>query len=210
MVNSTMPIRIEVWSDFVCPFCFAASYSLKELAELHDVAIHWRSFELRPKESPPISPEYLARIEASRPRFVQMMWEMYGVDIQPGSFGINSRPALIAAKYAEALDEKIGAAFHDAVFRAYWMEGLNIEDTNVLRAIAAQVGLDGDELLAAIDNPQYETAVNAEMRQAYAYGLRGVPALIFEEKYLVSGWQTSEVLAQVIDEMKVLSRESAE
>ena len=103
-----MPIRIDVWSDFVCPYCFAASFSLKELEELHEVAIHWRSYELRPKGSPPISPEYLARIEASRPRLIQMMWEMYGVDLQPGPFGINSRPALIAAKFADAQGEKIG------------------------------------------------------------------------------------------------------
>jgi predicted DsbA family dithiol-disulfide isomerase len=207
MVNSTMPIRIDVWSDFVCPYCFAASFSLKELKELHDVAIHWRSFELRPKGSAPISPEYRARIDASRPRFIQMMWEMYGVDIQPGPFGINSRPALIAAKFAEAQSEEIGAAFHDAVFQAYWTEGRNIEETDVLKDVAAQVGLDGDQVVAALDDPQYEIAVNADLRQAYAYGLRGVPALIFEEKYLVSGWQSAEVLAQVVEEMEGLKTE---
>jgi predicted DsbA family dithiol-disulfide isomerase len=200
-----MPIQIDVWSDFVCPFCFAASYSLKELGESHDIAIRWRSFELRPKGSPPISPEYLARIEASRPRLVQLMWEMYGVDIQSGPFGINSRPALIAAKYAEAQGEAVGAAFHDAVFHAYWTEGRNIEETSVLKDVAVKVGLDGEKLLAAIDDPQYEAIVNDEIRQAYAYGLRGVPALIFEGKYLVSGWQTSEVLAQVADEINALS-----
>ena len=202
-----MPIRIDVWSDFVCPYCFAASFSLKELQELHDVAIRWRSFELRPKGSPPISSEYRARIEAARPRFIQMMWEMYGVDIQPGPFGINSRPALITAKYAEAQGEEIGAAFHDAVYRAYWLEGRNIEEMDVLKAIATQVGLDSDGLMAGAANPQYEIAVNADLQQAYAYGLRGVPALIFEEKYLVSGWQTAEVLVQVIEEMEGLRTE---
>ena len=80
----------------------------------------------------------------------------------------------------------------------------------MLKDIATQVGLDGEALIGAIAEPEYETAVNADIRQAYAFGLRGVPALIFEEKYLVSGWQTTEVLTQVIDEMEGLSKESAE
>lgn len=197
-----MPIHIDVWSDFVCPYCFAASFSLKELEQYHEVAIRWRSYELRPIRSPPISPEYRAHIEASRPRFAQMMWEMYGVDIQAGPFGIKSHCALIAAKYAEAQGKNIGAAFHNAMYCAYWTEGRNIEAMDVLQDIATQVGLDGDALLTAIDEPQYERAVYADIRQAYHYGLRGVPALIFEDKYLISGWQTTEVLAQVVEQIE--------
>ena len=90
----------------------------------------------------------MARIEASRPRFAAMMWEAYGIEITPGEFGIISRPALIAARFADVQGK--GDAFHDAMFRAYWVEARNIADLLVIRAVAEQVGLDGEAVLLQV------------------------------------------------------------
>lgn len=161
--------------------------------------VHWRSFELRPKGSPPIPPEYKARIEAGRPRLAAIARENYNRDINQGPFGIDSRMALTGAKYAEALG--VGPAYHAAVMRAYWQEARDIGDRSVLADIAVAVGLARDAYLAALDNPEYDAQVQADEDLAHAYGLNGVPALVFADKYLISGAQPVDALRRVLDQV---------
>lgn len=178
---------------------------MEELKQSHEVEIVWRSYELRPKNGEPIPDWYRERIETTlRPQFEQMARERYGIEIHSGPFGQDSRPALIGAKYAEALG--VGAAYHKAVFRAYWLEAQAIADRAVLRQIAAALGLDADEFEAALDDPTYEKQVISDIVQAQALGLNGVPALIFERKYLVSGAQPYQVLVNIVEQVR--ARES--
>src|SRR5699024_4836834 len=95
-----MTTSIDVWSDFVCPFCFLVAASLARLQREHDVAITWHAFELRPRGSPPMPPECRAQIEAGQPRLLAMAREQYGLALNAGPFGIDSRPALIGEQYA--------------------------------------------------------------------------------------------------------------
>jgi predicted DsbA family dithiol-disulfide isomerase len=193
-------VQIDVWSDFVCPYCYAVSFSLKELRESHEVSVRWRSYELRPQGAPPIPPAYLARIEAARPQFAQMMWQQYGVEIQQGPFGLDSRPALIGEKYART--QHLGDAYHEAVTQAYWLEGRSIEDRVVLGEIAESLGMNSDAFFAALSDSAYEAEVIADIQQAIDYGLSGVPALVFNNRYLVSGARPYEVLAQVANKIE--------
>ncbi len=200
-----MTIRVDVWSDFVCPWCFLASTSLARLQEIHDVEIIWRAYELRPKNGPPIDPQYQAYIEeVGRPRMIETARQHYGIEINSGPFGIDSRPALIGDKYAES--QGLGAAYHDAVFRAYWQQARSIEDRTVLREIAESVGLDGAAFLKVLDSPELDMAVSADITQARLYGLTGVPAIVFNKKYLVSGAQPFDVLREVVE--RILTDES--
>lgn len=163
------------------------------------MTVGWHSFELRPKGSPPIPAAYRAHIEATRPQFEAMAQQQYGITIKSGPFGIDSRPALIGAKYAEA--QRKGDAYHEAVFRAYWEQARDISELTVLQMTAEAVGLDGDSFIAALTNPSYEQAVNRDIMQANQYGLSGVPALVFANKYLVSGAQPYEVLVEVVEKI---------
>lgn len=194
-----MTIHLDVWSDFVCPFCYAVSLSLKKLDTSHDIALRWRSYELRPAGSPPIPPEYLARIQAGQPQLARMMMEQHDVVLKQGKFGTNSRPALIGDKYAEA--KGVGALYHAAVNDVYWLEGRAIDDLAVLSEIAESAGLERAAFLAALGDPAYEAQVDRDVEQARVYGFSGVPALIFEEKYLVSGARPYEFLAEVVDKL---------
>lgn len=128
---------------------------------------------------------------------VRMARERYGLAINSGPFGIDSRPALVGAKFAEA--QGVGEAYHDAVFRAYWQDAKNIEDVDVLAAVATAVGLDRDQFLAALDEPTYQNEMMADVQQAFQYGLSGVPALVYNNKYLVTGAQPYELLVEVAE-----------
>jgi predicted DsbA family dithiol-disulfide isomerase len=196
-----MTIRVDVWSDFVCPFCFAAALSLEELQKTHPVEVVWHAFELRP-EGTQIPPEHRARIEAHRPQMHAMMRETYGEEINEGPLGITSRPALVGAKFAEAQSEELGKRYHDAVLRAYWKEAQSIDQIDLLVTLAEGAGLDPVAFRAALNDETYIAQVDADIYQAHRYGLSGVPALIFENKYLISGAQPPEVLRQVVDQLE--------
>ncbi|MCW1970133.1 MAG: DsbA family protein [Anaerolineae bacterium] len=170
--------------------------SLEKLEISHGVTVQWRSYELRPVGAPPISPEYRKRIESGRPQLYATAKERYGLTLNPGPFGINSRPALVGAKYAEHMGK--GKAYHAAILSAYWTQAEKIDDLEVLAKHAVEIGLDRAEFLAALDNPAYDAAVSDDVQTAAEYGLQGVPALIFNEKYYVSGAQPLEVLANVV------------
>lgn len=143
---------------------------------------------------------YRQRIEAGRPQMEAMALERYGLKMTHGPFGVDSRPALIGAKYAE--EQGVGTAYHDALFRAYWQDALAIDQLGVLLDVAEKVGLERNAFAAALETPAYLHLVLADITQAQAMGLQGVPALVFAEKYLVSGAQPYEVLSRVADDVR--------
>jgi len=176
---------------------------LEKLQASHGVTIDWRSFELRPAGAPPIDPAYLAKIQAARPRLYATAKEQYGEEIDPGPFGLDTRPALIGAKFAEAQGK--GPAYHTAVMDAYWRKARNIEDRVVLTELAVGIGLDADSFAAALVDPTLDAAVTGDVAQAQAYGLTGVPALVFNNKYLIPGAQPYAALAQAVEQIQAQS-----
>lgn len=173
--------------------------SLEKLVASHGVTTTWRSFELRPRGAPPIPPEYLEKIMAGRPRLYAIAKEQYGLDLNQGPFGIDSRPALMGAKYAEA--QGVGPAYHDGVLRAYWHEAKDIGQIEELVTIAEAAGLERTAFLAALEDPAWEQAVLDDVATAHSYGINGVPALVFQNKYLVSGAQPYTVLTGVVEQI---------
>lgn len=199
-MNEAVAIEVDVWSDFVCPWCFLASTSLEKLHQSHGVQIAWHAYELRPAGSPPMPESYRQRIEQATPQMEEMARERYGIVMNRGPFGISSRDALIGHKFAE--QNGVGEAYHDATFRAYWQDARDISDHAVLREIAEKVGLNGDAFIAALGYPQYDEEVQFDVDQAALLGLSGVPAMIFAKKYLVSGAQPYEVLVNVVEQVR--------
>lgn len=143
--------------------------------------------------------EHRARIEASRPRLYQTARDQYGLVLNAGSLAANSRPALIGAKYAEA--HGVGDAYHSAVFRAFWQEAQDISSQAVLADIAGAVGLAPADFLAGLAAPVHLAAVQSDVAQARAYGLNAVPAMVFADRYLVSGAQPYVVLRQAVEQI---------
>jgi predicted DsbA family dithiol-disulfide isomerase len=126
--------------------------------------------------------------------------EQYGLVINAGPFGINSRPALVADKYAESQGK--GEAFHKAVMDAYWQQARSIDDKDVLKEIAENVGLNTENFEANLADPAYDAEVSADVNLAREYRLDGVPALVFADKYLVVGAQPYETLKQVVEKIR--------
>ena len=143
--------------------------------------------------------EYRAKIEAGRPRLHAIAREHYGVEMHQGPFGIDSRPALIGAKFAEAQGR--GPAYHRGAMQAYWLLGRDISDTDVLAEIAVAAGLDDASYRAALSQSRYNDEVQSDVDLARDYGLNGVPAMVFADRYLISGAQPYPTLAQATEQV---------
>ena len=168
---------------------------METLRENYDIELHWRSFELRPAGAPPVPEWYRQKVLAARPHFEESMREQHGVTIKSGPWGINSRPALIGHKIA--LEQGKGETYHQAIMKAYWQEAKSIEDLTVLKEIATSIGMNGEAFITVLNNPGYDQLVSADVATAHISGITAVPAIVFNQKYLVSGAQPYEILEKV-------------
>jgi predicted DsbA family dithiol-disulfide isomerase len=113
---------------------------------------------------------------------------------------VKSRLALVGAKLAE--EKGLGEPYHEAMFKAHFVEDLDFSDREVLAGLAERIGLDRAEFLAALNNREYTDQVDLDIAQAQAYGLNGVPATIIANKYLISGAQRLEALQDIVRQVK--------
>lgn len=195
-----MVTQIDIWSDYSCPFCFLNSVRVERLAAKHDVALRWRSFQLRPPGAPDMPAHTQEMVLEEHARVMKIAREEDNIEMHPGPVGINTRLALIATQYAETLGK--GTVFHSAVMKDYWVRAEPIEDEDILRKIAMSVGLNLEEVGHSWESTDYSTAVDTDRALASRYGINGVPATLFGRKYLVSGLQPYSMLEEVLTRLE--------
>jgi predicted DsbA family dithiol-disulfide isomerase len=195
--STTTPLRVDVWSDFVCPFCLIGSLRLDQLAAKAPIEPVWHAFMLRPPGSPPITDEKRAMIAAHTPKISAQIREEFGLVVERGPIGTQTFAAHHAMKHAEHQGKAI--ALNDALLRAYWLHGEDIGDHAVLRRIGATLDLSFDDAVLEGRDPAIAEAVSVDLAQAQAYNIRGVPAFIFGNRYFVSGAQPLELLERAAD-----------
>ncbi len=172
-----MPVRIDVWSDYVCPFCYLELPVLDRLQkELGDqVSVRWRAFELRPEPVPTLDPDapYLHRVWGQS---VYPMAEARGMMLGLPPVQPRSRKAHEAAAFARAVGRF--EAMNAALFRAFFAEGRDIGDPDELVAIGRSTGLDAEALRSALAEGRFTEEVLAEEAEARRLGMDGVPAMV--------------------------------
>ena len=115
----------------------------------------------------------------------------------------NSRLAQELGKWAETQNR--GDEFHDAVFRAYFADGLNISDAGILTQLAKKVGLPEDEILSVLENRTYSDAVDSDWSRAYQFGITAVPTFMVQRKVLV-GAQPYSVMKSFLEKNQISPR----
>lgn len=182
-----------------------AESSLDSLRDMRDIQIEYRAYELHPDNLPPIPPEvegaYRERIAKTWPQVAAAALERFGLELKrmEGEGGHRStRLAHVGAKYA--LAQGHARDYQLAVFRGHWQELRDISSPDVLAEIATALGMDEASFRAALNDPAYISEVEADEYWAWQQELRGVPAFIFAQRYLVSGAQPVETLARVVDQ----------
>lgn len=176
-------ITLDVFSDYVCPFCYLEMPELDALAERFEdrVTIRWRAYELRPAPEPTLDPDgdYLHDVWG---RAVYPMAAERGMTLRLPRIQPRSRLAHEAAAWAEAQaasDPGTGEAMRRALFRGFFEESLDLADPQVLARLADGLSLDGSALQRALEDGDHRQAVIDDQRTARDLGIQGVPALRF-------------------------------
>lgn len=194
-------VKVEVWSDFVCPFCLIAEHPLRQAVQMVQangvqVDVEWMPFELRPHPTPTLRPEdpYLQTVW---PQSVYPVARRFGVALKLPSVSPQPHSALAWQGYQHAKAHGLGAAYNQAVLHAFFQHDLDIGRTEVLAALAAGIGLDATAFTAALQDGRYREAHAQALARAQAEGVNSVPAFRIGTRRL-AGVQEAQVLAAAL------------
>ena len=215
------PVRIDVVSDVVCPWCFIGKHRLEKALALKPaiaVEVHWRPFFLNdwiPREG--ISREqYLTTKFGSPERYKGIAQRVTAAAAAEGltyaADKMKRQPNTLDCHRLIRWAEGIGKAaeMKQRLMDLYFTEGADLTDRAVLAQAAGDVGLDAAETRAALDSDRDVAQIEQEARSAKEAGIEGVPCFIFGGKFAVSGAQSPEYLAEAIDRTAQAGQDAAE
>jgi predicted DsbA family dithiol-disulfide isomerase len=172
-----MTLHRDVWSDYVCPFCYLEEPVLTRIQEefAGQLVVRWRAFELRPDPVPTLPPngDYLVSIWE---RAVYPMARERGMELKLPPVQPRSRLAAEAAEFARG--EGKFEAMHAAIFRAFFEDGRDIGAMETLLELGENCGLDRTGLEKALTNGEFLARVLEDEDLAAELGLSGVPAML--------------------------------
>lgn len=215
MREGVRQMRIDIWSDFACPFCYIGKRNLeKALEELNtseEVEIVFHSFQLDPnaeRENQSNTVSSLAekygtsKEEAQKmiDRIVNMAKDVglnYNYDKIIGTNTLDAHKLVHYAK-EENKDEEI----IERLFKAYFIEGLDIGDTQVLGKLGEEVGLNREKALEALNSDEYKLKVDEDRYLSQQLGISSVPFFVINNKTAIPGAQPSNVFLQVFKELE--------
>jgi len=192
---SSRTVVLDVWSDYLCPWCNVAASRLAALEREFEGALElrWKSFLLRPRPEPGRDLEKFRRYTESWRRAAEeepaARFQIWASDEGPPTHSI---PAHLAAKAAAALGPGAFASLHAALLRAYFEESRDISRPETLAALWREAGLPEAELARTRD-PELLRRVIAEHDEAVELGVGGVPAVrLAEGDVAITGAQPTE------------------
>ncbi|MEZ5681955.1 MAG: DsbA family oxidoreductase [Erythrobacter sp.] len=212
-------LRIDIWSDVMCPWCLVGWGGLQRALEQLDgeieADVHWHAFELNP-DMPPEGEESTAHIarkygstpeqsravqgrmrEAAQSAGVSLDYE--GEQPEPQRWMWNT---FLAHKLLTWAGEEFGPEKQTelklALFRAHFNQRRRIGEREVLLEVVKSVGIDRNAAEAALDSDELAHKVRAEERAAWDLNITGVPAMIVENKYMIPGAQPAEAYANAL------------
>lgn len=194
-------IKVTVFYDYNCPFCYLGSMSLNKLSGEFDMDIVWKGIEIHPE----LPPEGKKRSKTLRSKRVAVsvieMAREDGFQIRLPGFAANSRLSLEGSEFARAKGRF--KDFHERVYEAYFMRGQNIGDIGVLLGIGEYAGLDKQELEEALKSRSMFDKIENNKNESYKNHVLGVPTFMFG-KLPVHGYQSTDTFRKII--LKSLER----
>lgn len=212
--NETMEnkMKIEIWSDVMCPFCYIGKRkfetALAQFADKNNVEVEWKSFQLMPDLKTQVGRnlnQFLAeekgfpleQAEAMNNRATEMAKQV-GLNYQMDkAIPANTFNAHRFIHFAKTKGKQTEA--EEILFHSYFTDGKNIDDFATLIALGKEIGLDSNELKTVLENGSYADEVRADIYEAQQLGIRGVPFFVFNRKEAISGAQESSTFLQVLE-----------
>lgn len=207
-------MKIEIWSDYICPFCYIGKRKIERAIEKfehkNDIVIQYKSYELSPDATyipgksyhELLADKYNMTTEKAKQMNENIRLQAsengleYDFDLmQPTNTFDAHRIAKLAAK------ENKGQEMTERLFKAYFTEGLLISDHNTLRRLANDVGVDAEKVNLILESRKLSSHVRDDEEQAAQIGVQGVPFFVLNETYAVSGAQPIEVFIEIFNKV---------
>jgi protein disulfide-isomerase len=207
-------MKIEIWSDIMCPFCYIGKRQLESaLTEFpnNEFEIEWKSFQLDPTITPQSGKDVFTFLAERKGISVEESKEMHkGVTERAKSVGLdynfdkaiisNSLEAHRIIQFAKT--KNLGDEMEEIFFKAYFTEGRDLNDGPTLIELAVKSGLDQIQVLEVLkDENLFLENVKNDISEAQQIGVQGVPFFVFDRKYAVSGAQPVEAFVNTIKEV---------
>jgi predicted DsbA family dithiol-disulfide isomerase len=211
--ESMKSMTIEIWSDIVCPWCYIGrrrfEKALNQFEQRDQVEIIWRSFQLdpnAPRDYAGTAHDFLMqRYSLNRQQAEARHAQVTALAAQEGleyhfdrAHPVNSfdahRLLQLAAHHHRQSEMK------ERLQKAYFTDGLVISDHDTLVQLAVEVGLDAAEVRQMLAGDAYTSDVQADVRRAAMFGIRGVPFFVINEQYGVSGAQDLTVFLNALEQ----------
>jgi predicted DsbA family dithiol-disulfide isomerase len=215
-------MKIELWSDFACPFCYIGKkrfeQALNAFEKKDEVEVSYKAYQLNPnapKTMEGTAAESFAKghdmdVKQAEERFRMFTENAKTVDLTYRYDIMQMTNTFDAHRLAKWADTKgLEPEITDRFMQAYFSEGKNLSDYETLAALAAEVGLDRNEALDVLKKQAYADVVQSQITEGHQVGVQGVPFFVINRKYGVSGAQQKEyflaALKQIHDEEKELN-----
>lgn len=202
---------VDLWTDIVCPWCYIGVTRFEQALERFDgdVRIRLHAFQLDPEAPVPGIPalqRYAQKFGAEAPSIlerVQSEAEKDGIKMRfDTAIAANTFDAHRLLRWASQFSKD--RELEMALYRAYFTDGLDVSDRSVLAARAATVGMDRDEALVYLESDRGVDEIALDVGTAMERGIRGVPAFVFEEQFLVPGAVDTETFSRILEQMNSL------
>jgi len=197
-------LKVTVFSDYICPFCYVGYHRLMRLRDVYDLKINWRFIEIHPETSPQGEP--VASLEYPSEKWNQLMQNLKavareeGISIAEHTFTTNSRDALLLAEAAKESGREKFYGLHDKLFTAFFIDSRNIGDRNILRELASSCGIPDDAVESAWQDEKYQQRITSNYRAARQHEIQAVPSFLFGDRKL-TGVVSEEAMRSAASEL---------
>ena len=204
-MSGTTKMKVDIWSDIMCPFCYIGKRklegALKQFDHNADVEIEWHSFQLDPAMKPQPGKslyQYLAERKGQSLDWSVKVHQQMTQSARAEGLEYNFDKAIIANSFDAhrlihmAKKAGLGDAAKERILRAYFTEGKNVGDRPTLIALGVEIGLNPGEVFTMLETNEYADAVNADIEMSQELGINGVPFFVLDNKYAISGAQPTE------------------
>ncbi|WP_312429850.1 DsbA family oxidoreductase [Lacrimispora sp.] len=194
-----MKLKVKVYSDYVCPFCFLGKDQFEKAMEGKEVDVEWMPYELRPRPSEQLDPANDPVKSELWKNAISPRAKAWNIDMKLPDVSPHPYTDLAHQGFLYARDMGKGADYNKRVFKAFYQEDKNIGEIDVLAKLAAEVGLDEAEFQKALVSGKYQEAHQQALAHAYEEAqITSVPTFLIGEER-IEGAASKEVFEQVID-----------
>lgn len=206
-------MKIEIWSDVLCPFCYIGKRNfetaLEQFPDADKLEISWKSFQLDPtlptEKTNESYQNYLIKRKGISAEQVKIMLDNVTTTAKQAgleyhldkSVIVNSLNAHKLLQFAKT--KNLDSQLEERLFQAFFTEGKNIADIAVLTELGREIGLDEKELQTAFTDDNYAYMVSQDISEAQQLGVRGVPFFLLNSKYGISGAQPSAIFLENLE-----------